>query len=196
MDRVDGGWGKPARLPAAINTPVNETFPSVTSDGTLYFSRVSDDPGVEHIYRARFIDGQYAAAERLPDHVNCGKTQFNAFVAPDESYLIVPVYGRDDSLGSVDYYIVYRNDEDEWSQPVNLGDRINTKGSQEYSPFVSRDGKYFFFMSQRQPAAAENPGQPWSVGELSSIFNSPENGNSDIYWIDTGFIDELRPDGF
>lgn len=196
MDRVGGGWGTPARLPAAINTPVNETFPSITSDGTLYFSRVSDDPGVEHIYRARFIDGQYAEAERLPDNVNCGKTQFNAFVAPDESYLIVSVYGRDDSLGSVDYYIVYRNDEDEWSQPVNLGDRINTKGSQEYSPFVSRDGRYFFFMSQRHPAAAENPGQPWSVDELSSIFNAPENGNSDIYWIDAGFIERLRPDGF
>jgi len=122
MDRVDGGWGKPARLGDAVNTPVSETFPSVTSDGTLYFSRASDEPGIEHIYRSRLVGGEYAPAERLPDNVNCGKTQFNAFVAPDESYLIVPVYGRDDSLGSDDYYIVYRNARDEWSQPVNLGE--------------------------------------------------------------------------
>lgn len=196
MDRVGGGWGKPLRLGDAINTPVSETFPSITSDGTLYFSRVSDDPGVEHIYRSRFIDGRYAPAERLPDNVNCGKTQFNAFIAPDESYLIVSVFGREDSLGSVDYYIVYRNARDEWSQPVNLGDAINTKGSQEYSPFVSRDGKYFFFMSQRQPEVGGTPGQPWSVDELTAIFNQPENGNSDIYWIDAGFIDRLRPEGF
>jgi hypothetical protein len=196
MDRVGDGWGKPVRLGAAINTPVNETFPSITSDGTLYFSRVSDDPGVEHIYRSRLIDGQYAPAERLPDNVNCGKTQFNAFVAPDESYLIVSVFGREDSLGSIDYYIVYRNAQDQWSEPVNLGAAINTQGSQEYSPYVSRDGKYFFFMSQRQPANDENSDQPWSMDELSAVFNRPENGNSDIYWIDAGFIDGLRPDGF
>jgi len=196
MDRAGGGWGKPVKLGDAINTPVNETFPSITSGGTLYFSRVSDDPGVEHIYRSRLVDGRYAPAERLPDNVNCGKTQFNAFVAPDESYLIVSVLGREDSLGSIDYYIVYRNALDEWSQPINLGDAINTKGPQEYSPFVSRDGKYFFFMSQRQPAARETASQPWTMDELTEIFNRPENGNSDIYWIDAGFIDELRPDGF
>jgi len=196
MDRAGGAWGNPVKLGDAINTPVNETFPSITSDGTLYFSRVSDDPGVEHIYRSRLVDGQYAPAERLPDNVNCGKTQFNAFVAPDESYLIVSVFGREDSLGSIDYYIVYRNAQDEWSQPVNLGDAINTRGSQEYSPFVSRDGKYFFFMSQRQPVTGESASQPWTVEELAEIFNRPENGNSDIYWIDAGFIDRLRPDGF
>jgi len=196
MDRVSGGWGKPSKLSSVINTPVSETFPSLTRDGTLYFSRVSDDPAVEHIYRSRLVDGQYSPAERLPDNVNCGKTQFNAFVAPDESYVIVSVYGRDDSLGSIDYYIVYRNPQDTWSQPINLGDAINTKGSQEYSPFVSRDGKYFFFMSQRQPANDENSDQPWSVDELNAVFNQPENGNSDIYWIDAGFIEKLRPDGF
>lgn len=196
MDRDGSDWGKPMKLGDTVNTTVNETFPSITDDGTLYFSRVSDDPGVEHIYRSRFIDGQYAPAERLPDNVNCGKTQFNAFVAPDESYLIVSVFGREDSLGSIDYYIVYRNAQDEWSQPVNLGDAINTKGSQEYSPFVSRDGKYFFFMSQRQPAGDEASSQPWTVDDLAAIFSQPENGNSDIYWIDAGFIDKLRPDGF
>jgi hypothetical protein len=157
---------------------------------------MSDEPGVEHIYRSRLVDGRYNTPERLPENVNCGKTQFNAFVAPDESYLILPVHGREDSLGSVDYYIVYRNALDEWSQPVNLGDRINTPGSQEYSPFVSRDGKYFFFMSQRHPATDEASGQAWSMDELSTVFNQPENGNTDIYWIHAGFVEALRPEGF
>lgn len=196
MDRAGDGWGSPVRLGEAINTPVSETFPSITDDGTLYFSRVSDDPHVEHIYRARRVDGRYAPAERLPDNVNSGKTQFNAFVAPDESYLILSVFGRDDSLGSIDYYIVYRNARDEWSEPVNLGAGINTKGAQEYSPFVSRDGKYFFFMSQRQPAEVSAADRPWSMDELRKIHSAPENGNSDIYWIEAGFIEELRPDGF
>jgi Tol biopolymer transport system component len=196
MDRQTDGWGEPLKLGDTINTEVSETFPSVTNDGTLYFSRVSDDPGVEYIYRSRFVDGAYSDAEKLPDNVNCGKTQFNAFVAPDESYLIISVYGREDSLGSIDYYIVYRNQQDEWSDPINLGEEINTKGAQEYSPFVSRDGRYFFFMSTRLPTESESGSEPYSLQGLTTALNNPENGNSDIYWMDAGFIERLRPEGF
>jgi hypothetical protein len=196
MSRQAEGWGKPVKLDDTINTVVSETFPSLTNSGTLYFSRVSDDPAVEHIYRSKRVDGKYTEAERLPDNVNCGKTQFNAFVAPDESYLIVSVYGRDDSLGSIDYYIVYRNQQDKWSEPVNLGDKINTTGAKEYSPFVSRDGNYFFFMSTRLPEDKSLSDDTYSLDGLNRVFNNPENGNSDIYWIDAGFIEKLRPEGF
>jgi hypothetical protein len=196
MERMGAGWGSPVKLGNMINTPVGETFPSITNDGTLYFSRVSDDPRVEHIYRSRFVDGAYLEAERLPDNVNCGKTQFNAFVAPDESYLIVSVYGREDSIGSIDYYIVYRNADDQWSDPINMGEKINTEGAQEYSAFVSRDDKYLFFMSTRLPDKDGSGNQPYSMETLTQIYNSPENGNSDIYWIDAGIIEELRPEGF
>ena len=196
MDRQAGGWGKPEKLGGNINTAVSETFPSLTNDGTLYFSRSSDNPQIEHIYRSRWVNGQYTEAEKLPDNVNCGQTQFNAFVAPDESYLIVSVYGRDDSLGSIDYYIVYRNDNDEWSEPINMGDKINTAGAREYSAWVSRDEKYLFFMSTRLPAEDESGEQVQSLESMAKIHNSPENGNSDIYWIDAGIIEELRPEGF
>lgn len=196
MERDTGGWGPPKKLGPEINTPVSETFPSITSDGTLYFSRVSDDPDVEYIFRSRLVDGEYTTAERLPDNVNCGKTQFNAFVAPDERYLIVSVWGREDSLGSIDYYIVYRNEEDEWSQPVNLGENINTPGAQEYSAYVTRDGKYLFFMSTRIPAGADSGNQVYTAEGLHRIHNSPENGHSDIYWMGAGIIEELRPEGY
>jgi Tol biopolymer transport system component len=196
MDREGSSWGEPKKLGESINTPVSETFPSVTNDGTLYFSRASEDPKVEHIYRSRLVDGHYTEAEKLPDNVNCGKTQFNPFVAPDESYVIVSVWGRDDSIGSIDYYIIYRNNSDEWSEPVNMGPKINTPGVHEYSSFVSRDGKYLFFMSTRTPADDDPEIDTYSAENLDRIHNSPENGNSDIYWIDAGIIEELRPAGF
>ena len=196
MDRKDGGWATPKKLGAHINTTVSETFPSITNDGTMYFSRASDDPRVEHIYRSRLVDGVYTEAEKLPVNVNSGKTQFNPFVAADESYLIVPVWGREDSIGSIDYYIVYRNENDEWSEPVNMGERINTPGAQEYSAYVSRDGKYLFFMSTRSPADGDTGDHTYSLDGLNRIHNSSENGNSDIYWMDAGIIEELRPQGF
>jgi len=195
MDRTDDGWGQQKKLPTIINTSVSETFPSLTNDGTLYFSRVDENPQIEHIYRSRLVNGQYTEAERLPDSVNSGKTQFNAFVASDESYLIVSIYGREDSIGSIDYYIVYRNQDDQWSKPVNMGDKINTKSGQEYSAYVSRDGKYLFFMSTRLPDK-DNTTQKYSYKGLNKIHNSPENGLSDIYWMSADIIEKLRPEGF
>ena len=62
-----------------------------------------------------------SAPEKLPPQVNSGRSQFNAFVAPDESYLIVPIEGRSDSIGGCDYYVVFRNPDDRWSEPINLG---------------------------------------------------------------------------
>lgn len=196
MDRVGDGWGEARRLGTPVNTPGKEYFPSITRDGTLYYTAEGPEPGTEAIYRSRRIDGGYAEPELLPESVNCGKSRFNAFVAPDESYLIVPVWGRDDSLGSVDYYIVFRNAEDEWSEPVNLGPKINTKSGREYAPYVSPDGKYFFFMATRAPADADTPQGGFSAEYLADAYARPENGNSDTYWVDAAFIEALRPEGF
>lgn len=196
MERNGDAWGKPRKLDAPINTPGKEYFPSITNDGTLYFTREGESPGMEAIYRSRLVDGRYGEPERLPENVNCGKSHFNAFIAPDESYIIVPVWGREDSLGSIDYYIVFRNEKDEWSEPVNMGPKINTAGAREYTPYVSPDGKYFFFMSTRSPSGSDAPGDGYSVEYLEHVHAQPQNGNSDIYWIDAGIIEELRPDGF
>jgi len=197
MNRKDNGWGQATKLGSKINTDVSETFPSITKDGTLYFSRADkENLQIEHIYRARFINGQYSEPEKLPENVNSGQTQFNAFVAQDESYLIVSVYGRKDTLGSIDYYIVYRNKNDEWSKPINMGDKINTPSAQEYSAYVSRDNKYLFFMSTRLPAADDIAKGEYSYENLNTIYNHHSNGNSDMYWMDAAIIEELRPEGF
>ncbi|MCW8924661.1 MAG: hypothetical protein OQJ84_00220, partial [Xanthomonadales bacterium] len=55
MDRSGGQWGKARKLGEHINTDASETFPSITDNGTLYFSRASENPRIEHIYRSRLL---------------------------------------------------------------------------------------------------------------------------------------------
>jgi len=74
------------------------------------------------------------------------RSQFDAAIAPDESYIIVPVYGREDAVGSTDYYISIKDENDNWTELVNLGEEINTKNV-ESGPYITPDGKYFFFQS-------------------------------------------------
>ncbi len=191
VDRVGDGWGQPYNLGPPVNTDSSEFFPSVTRDGTIYFTRSNQATRESYIYRSRFIDGQYAEAERLPAQVNSTNSQYNAFIAPDESYIIVPVAGREDSFGGTDYYIVFRSDDDVWSEPINLGDRVNTPAGAEFSPYVSPDGKYFFFMSSRRTPWSEVP-DTLSYDYIRQRVNDSGNGKSDIYWMDAGFLEELR----
>lgn len=194
MDRVDGAWSTPYNLGAPINTDGAEFFPSATRDGTLYFTRGNEDGRESYIYRSRLVDGRYQEPEKLGPEVNSTPSQFNAFIAPDETYLIVCTE-RPDTRGGTDYYVVFRNADDEWSEPVNLGDVVNTAGGVEYSPYVSPDGKYFFFMSTRPRPDATLP-DTLTLDFLRRFRVEPESGNPAIYWVDAGLIDGLRPEGW
>lgn len=193
VDREGDGWGEPYLLPPPISTEGSEFFPSVTRDGTLYFSRSAPGSPVNYIYRSRWVEGEYAEPERLPDQVNTGTNRYNAFIAPDESYIIVPAEGHPESVGGTDYFVVFRDEDDNWSDPINLGEQVNTPESQEYSPYVSPDGRFFFFMCARPNWEVMAPGGRLSLDGIRQLSDQPENGLPDIYWMDASFIEALRP---
>jgi len=192
MDREDDGWGEPYNLGPPVNSDAPEYFPSVTSDGTLYFTREGADQ-VSATYRSRFVDGGYTEPELLPPQVNCGTNRFNVFVAPDETFAIVPNVGREDSLGGVDYYVVFRSEDDTWSEPVNMGPAINQPAGREWSASVSPDGKYLFFMSSRADEKLDVAMTGRSITELLELSTQPGLGSSDIWWVSADVIEELRP---
>ncbi|HUS85764.1 MAG TPA: hypothetical protein VMW76_00875 [Bacteroidales bacterium] len=189
MDRLGDGWGEPCNLGLPVNTDLPEFYPSLTMDGTIYFTRNETGSQTSYIYRSRMVDGLLQEPERLPEQVNCGQNHYNAFVAHDESYIIVPVVGRDDSFGGTDYYIVFRDQDDNWSEPQNMGNKINTEDGLEYSAYVTRDSRYIFFMSRRfMDLGSEN----LTFNLLQGLYNQPESGNPSIYWMEASIIDSLR----
>jgi len=195
MDRVGDGWGDPYNLGAPVNSEESEFFPSMTLDGTLYFTRGINGGQESYIYRSRLVDGRYQEPDRLGPGVNSTSNQFNAFIAPDESYLILCTGDRDDTFGGTDYYVTFRSSDDRWSGPINMGEAVNTPMTAEFSPYVSPDGRYFFFMSTRRfPLESLPDTLTWDY--LRQFRHMPETGNAGIYWMDASFIEELRPEGF
>ena len=148
VDLAGNGWGEPRNLGAPVNSDGDELYPSVASDGTLYFSSCgrNDSRGRCDLYRARYRDGQYLEPENLGDPVNTPASETDAYVAPDQSYLIFAAYGRADAAGDGDLYVSHLRDG-VWSAPRPLGPHINTV-AREYCPIVSPDGKYLYFTSQ------------------------------------------------
>ena len=189
VERTGNGWGRPQNLGAPVNTDGGEFFPSLTRDGTLYFTRNEKNSPLNQVFRSSFEGGAFQEPELLPDEVNCGTNRFNAFVSPDENYIIVPAVGMEDSYDGVDYYEIFRDENDHWSQPVNLGRHVNLDNARGWSPYVSPDGNYFFFMATRTREIEE---ADWNYKNLKALNNAPGNGNAGIYWVDAGFIGNLR----
>jgi Tol biopolymer transport system component len=182
VDRAGNGWGTPRNLGPRVNSDGDELYPSVASDGTLYFSSCgrSDSRGRCDIYRARFREGQYLEPENLGDSVNTPASETDAYVAPDQSYLIVTVYGRDDAAGDGDLYVnEFRGGA--WSKARHLGPEINTV-AREYCPIVSADGRYLYFTSQVGFADAPRL-RRLSYPELRDSLGSVRNGFGNVYRI-------------
>ncbi len=165
------GWTQPVMLGSSINTDEHyENYPTVANDGTVYYmSRRDDSLGKTDIYRSRNVDGKYAVAENVGAPINSAESDQDPFVAPDGSYLLICLTGRDDSVGKYDLYVSFATEEGSWSEPVSLEGNVNTPGS-EFRPYVSRDGRYLFY---------------------TSLAPEGETG-SRIYWVSTDVIEAAK----
>jgi hypothetical protein len=184
-----GPWGEPRRLPEPINSEHNEFFPSLSDDGTLYFSSAREGGlGGSDIYRARWIDGGFEAPENLGPVINTAGNDGEPAIARDRSHIVFFSSGHAREPDEGRLYVSFRDGE-VWSWPVNLGPLIDRS---DHSPTLSPDGRYLFFTGTRTP---HDRGSPiGSYGDLLEGLAKPQNGATDIYWVDVSLLRRLGPD--
>ncbi len=170
-ERKGDNWGEPQCLNLTLRYPELRLacMPTLTHNGTLYFLGYLAEAKVNQgIYRVEFINGEYTKPELLPRSINLpGSHNWAPFIAPDESYLLFSSDrpGALDDYG--DLYVSRRRADGSWTDPVSLGEPVNTR-SQECFPGLSPDGKYLFF--QR---------------------HTPRN-KGDVYWVEAASVPALR----
>ncbi|MBU2500955.1 hypothetical protein KJ682_06480 [bacterium] len=186
MDRVPGGWSEPRNLGAPVNTPDPEYFPAVTREGHLYFCR-SDASGVHRIFKAIWDGRAFLTPEPLPEAVNCGTNRFNATIDPEESRLIFTAAGVPGSPG-IRYYQARRAADGTWTGPFDLGPAVNEGLGRGWSPYLSPDGKTFFFMSGRRIAGEDSWPLRWSVRQCEQ--HAAGTGNGNIWLVSAALLDD------
>lgn len=160
VEREADGWSDPINAGPNINSDGEEYYISFNKAGTLYFASNKVDQDFD-IYSSEFLDGEFQAAIPMNDSINTSNYEADVFIDPDESYIIFCAR-RPDGLGQGDLYISFKKEDGTWTRSKNMGERINSQ-SHELCPFVSMDGKYFFYTSRK-----------------------------DIYWVDAKIIEEMR----
>ena len=148
----DGSWSEAVNLGPAINTPMWESQPSISSDGkTLYFvrGRTGTSKNIDIYYATLDGQGRFSKAKRLEGKVNTLKQEQSPFIHFDNQSLYFSSKGHP-GMGGQDFYVSRKQPDGSWGEPQNLGYPINTP-KEEFSLIVAPDGKTGYFSSDGLP---------------------------------------------
>ena len=150
--RTAQGWSGAERLPDAINSAADEYYPVLSDDGSLYLARRTPEASLD-IFVSRRVDGAYQPAQALPSQINTSLLESDAYIAPDQSFMIFVRMHDPEGLGLSDMFLSCRRAQG-WSQAVNLGPGFNSVAV-DGSPFVTRDRAWLYFTSNRSSDTPE-----------------------------------------
>ena len=174
MLKTADGFTEPELLPSHINFQRRQDTPYTAADGTLYFCSMFGE--ADGIYKARLKNGEYMLPEKIEYGISNEGSNFSPYIAPDERYMIFS--STRPGFGITDLWISFYKADGRWTEPENMGPKINTS-AKEVCPFVSFDGKYLFFMSNR-------------VSELNQ--KPIPDGPGNVYWVDAAIIEDFKPE--
>jgi len=212
-------YGSPDFITAEkVNTDFHEASVAITNDGnTMYFTRDNvgkstkkvkyDKKGTTHlkIYKATLVDEQWTNIVELPFNDDIFSTGHPALSVDNKQLYFVS--DREGGLGNTDIYVVDIKGGNNYSEPRNLGEKVNTEG-REMFPFIAKDSTFYFssdghlnlgfldiFKSnilKDETAEPENMGAPYNSGydDFAYFKNDSEAKNEH-----TGYFSSNRPDG-
>lgn len=206
MSNGEGRWSKPKPLEGSINTDAEEGTPSFNGDYTrMYFTRCKmskkGKQGCQILVAPQTGRG-WDNAEVVPLAADTMVVAHPAISSDDLTlYFTAQLPG---GYGGLDLWKVTRSSrEGAWSEPINLGDKINTEGD-ECFPYLHQDGTLYFSSNGHAGMggldifkAKEKSDTGWEIENM----RYPINSSSDDFGItfqrerEEGFFSSRRPGG-
>ncbi|MBR9920104.1 MAG: OmpA family protein [Bacteroidetes bacterium] len=147
----DGVWQEATAIDA-INTEDNEGAQCISPDGRyMVFTRCF--PEYMHrscdLFFAEKIGSRWTTPRAIGLPINTPSWESQPSLSPNGKELYF-ASNRRGSLGGKDLWVSYRQADGSWSEPENLGPKINTSASDQ-SPFIHPDNQTLYFMSSGHP---------------------------------------------
>lgn len=133
-----------------LNTEHWESHATISVDQNyLYF--ISDRPGGfggRDIYRLKKLpNGEWSKAFNLGPSINSEFNEESPFIGVDNKTLYYSSNGPR-SMGGFDVFVTQRDDEDQWSEPLNMGYPLNTVDDDIFYT-TTADGKTGYYSSEQ-----------------------------------------------
>ncbi|WP_299251045.1 OmpA family protein [uncultured Cytophaga sp.] len=175
FDNVEQFTGQAMPIAGDINTDgAHEASCIFTKDGkTMIFARgntgAKKGPKDVDLYKTTLdADGKWTEPVMLAISDDKAWDACPAFSLDEKTLFFASNRDADGALGNVDIYKATLDENGEWSNPVNVGAPINTRGNDMY-PNVASDGTFYF----------SSDGHP-SLGSLDVFYIKNEGGKLNI----------------
>lgn len=180
-----GNWSKPVVFPEPMNTGAHEAATSLNKRGNeMYFTRCEESskekpvPTCE-IYFSKKKGKGWTAPVLLPLPYDSLTTFGHPSISEDGKILYF-ASDMNGGYGGKDIWMMKKMKRDEWSEPINLGDQINTSVD-ELFPFIHSDGAVYFASNGHvgmggmdiYKAEFDSEGTLLSISNMKSPINSP-----------------------
>ncbi|RLD67012.1 MAG: hypothetical protein DRI84_03520 [Bacteroidetes bacterium] len=188
MSKMDGNeWTKPEKLNKNINSKEHESSAAFSYDYlTIYFvSNREGGYGKHDIYMSKRDEkGRWDEAKNLGAKVNTRYEEAAIFAHPDGKTFYFSSKGHN-TMGGYDIFkVVYENDN--WSDPVNMGYPINTTGDDIFLS-IDASGKHAYYASTQDPISRSDiymitflgPEKPLADGVEDQLLAYRNNGVRD-----------------
>jgi outer membrane protein OmpA-like peptidoglycan-associated protein len=180
---ANGEWMEPEALSENINSSGNEGTCTLSADGrSLIFTSCYGRQvyGSCDLFITYKTGDTWSEPENLGEVVNSSSWESQPSLSADGRTLYF-VSNRPGGVGNRDIWVTSRNENDEWTKPVNMGKDINTR-YEDISPFIHPNnvtlyyasngrtgfGGYDIYYTQRkgnQWEEVQNFGAPVNTGE-------------------------------
>ncbi|MCC6841195.1 MAG: PD40 domain-containing protein [Flavobacteriales bacterium] len=139
-------WGTATNLQAPVNSAMQDATVGLSPDGNeMVIYRASDEVPMGDLYLTQRAQGSWGEPERMTDKINSKAHEPSATISPDGSEIYF-TSDRDGGFGGRDLYRIRRLPNGQWSEPLNLGPKVNTPFDED-APFLHSDGTTLFFSS-------------------------------------------------
>lgn len=159
--RTKDGWGQPVYAGRAVNSSFSETFVSESAEGDLVYTRFGEGSGRDrpaYLMIAR-RDGAGFAPPRQITTAPDGLRVSNPAISADGRMIIAAGTQKD----APKLYYSRRLSADNWSPFKPLPAPINVLGGVQFAPYISNDGKWLYFSSEREAPAEAGSGDIYRV---------------------------------
>ncbi len=148
--QADGQWGEATHGGKTINNRFYNGIVGFVDDQTAYvhghYLGGNKKPTTQGMSMTSGQKDQWNTPEAVKIPYFYSKSKHQSGSLHSSGQIMLTALQSYDSRGAEDLYVLFRQSDDSWSEPKNLGSDINT-AYQEMTPFLAPDGKTLFFAS-------------------------------------------------